>query len=80
MTSSESPVPEQVAAHFPSNRLDKTRIVTELFPSDEVENVQKLFPSHRKYGESNGEMKIRMKIRDHSIQHRATSNTQPAPL
>jgi hypothetical protein len=46
---------ETVTAHFPSNRMDKTRNVTELFPSNKAELVPELFPSSRKYVESNGE-------------------------
>ena len=46
---------ENVTAHFPSNGVDETRIVTHLFPSNEMELVPELFPSNRTYGESNGE-------------------------
>ena len=46
---------EPVTAHFPSNRMDKTRNVAEFFPSNKVELVQEHFPSNRKYGENNGE-------------------------
>ena len=56
---------ENVSGFFPSNGVDKTRNVTELFPSKEMENVPELFPSNRRYGESNGEMNG--EIRRHSL-------------
>jgi hypothetical protein len=40
---------EQVTAHFPSDRMNKKRNVTELFASNEVENVSELFPSYEEY-------------------------------
>ena len=46
---------EKVTAHFPSNRMDKTRNVTELFPSNEVQHLSELVPFNWMSGESNGE-------------------------
>ena len=56
---------ENVSEFFPSNGVDKTRNVTELFPSKEMENVPELFSSNSRYGESNGEMNG--EIRRHSL-------------
>jgi hypothetical protein len=46
---------EKVTAHVPFNRMVKTRNVTELFPSNEVEHLSELVPFNWKSGESNGE-------------------------
>jgi hypothetical protein len=55
---------EKVTAQFPSNRMDKRRYATELFPCNEVGNVLEHFPSNRRYGEMIGESIG--EIRDHS--------------
>jgi hypothetical protein len=55
---------ENASEFFQSNGVDKTRNVTELFPSKEMENVWEFFPASRRYGESNGEMNG--EIRRHS--------------
>ncbi len=60
---------------FPSNGVDKTRNVTELFPSKGMENVSELFPSDSRYGESNGDMNG--EIRRHSLKCNLEKWTHP---